>query len=500
MKSSAAVKLLFMAAVCLGIRAAALNPALPPSGNFDLSHWKLTLPVDSNGTTNGTAAEIQVSQMVAGYTNALYFYTAPDGAMLFWCPVDGTTTSGSSYPRSELREMLNPSSTSVNWSGYGTHILTAQCKVTQIPSSKKVIIGQIHSFTGNAYPTLKLQYNNGSIEALYKFSPNSDVDTKYTVATGVALGNTINYQIKMADGLLLTTVNGNTQGTNIFLTDPDWTNQTMYFKAGNYCQDDVGTAPEGASVSFYALTASHATNPPAISTNPTNLTVKAGSNATFSVTASGTPVTYTWRLNGTNLPARTTASITITNAQPTNAGDYSVLVTNAAGAVTSSVATLTIGQAPTITNQPSGGTVPLGTNFSLSVLAGGTAPLTYAWFFNGTNRLAGETAPSLALNNIQPTNGGLYAVVITNAFGAATSAPASVIVYQELYVTNLVLTSPGNCSLTINGPSPGRYAVDVTTDLFSWLPLATNTTVNGTINFSDSTATNAIRFYRARWL
>ena len=424
--------------------------------------------------------------MLTGYTNSLYFYTAPDGAMLFWCPVDGATTSGSTYPRSELREMLNPSSTSVNWKGVWHAYPDCAVQGDAGPTSKKVIIGQIHSFTGtNAYPTLKLQYNNGNIEALYKFSPNSDVDTKYTVATGVALSNIINYQIKMVNGLLLTTVNGNTQGTNIFLTDPDWANQTMYFKAGNYCQDNVGTAPEGASVSFYALSASHATNPPVISASPTNLTVKAGSNATFSVTASGTPITYTWRFNGTNLPSRTTASITITNAQATNAGDYTVLVTNAAGAVTSSIAMLTVGQVPVITNQPTGGTVTLGTNFTLSALAGGTAPLSYAWFFNGTNRLAGEASASLALTDIQSTNGGFYTVVITNAFGVVTSATASVIVYQELCLTNLVVTPPGSCALTIVGPSPGRYAVDVSMDLVSWLPLMTNDTSDGTVSFSD---------------
>src|SRR5436190_21630249 len=41
--------------LCFCIEAWALNPSLPPSGNFDLSHWKLTLPVDSNGTNVGTA-------------------------------------------------------------------------------------------------------------------------------------------------------------------------------------------------------------------------------------------------------------------------------------------------------------------------------------------------------------------------------------------------------------------------------------------------------------
>jgi parallel beta-helix repeat protein len=135
-----------------------LNPAKPPGSNFDLSHWKLTLP-------DAVASEIPAAQLTAGSTNS-FFFTGADGAMVFWCPVTGGTTSGSSYPRAELRELLDPENDNVNWTGYGTHILNAQCKVTQIPSSKKTIIGQIHSFSGNAYPLIKLQFNNGTVEAV----------------------------------------------------------------------------------------------------------------------------------------------------------------------------------------------------------------------------------------------------------------------------------------------------------------------------------------------
>jgi hypothetical protein len=387
----------------------ALSPALPPSGNFDLSHWKLTLPVDSNGANIGTAAEVQVAQMVAGYTNASYFYTASDGAMLFWCPVDGATTSGSTYPRSELREMLSPGSTSVNWMGYGTHLLTAQCKLTQIPSSKKVIIGQIHSFTGNAYPLLKLQYNNGNIEALFKFSPNSHVDTKYTVATGIALSNSINYQIKMVNGLLTATVNGNTQGTNIFLTDPAWTNQTFYFKAGNYCQDNVGAIPEGASVSFYELTASHATNAPAVTNQPVSLAIRAGSNATFTVGATGTPLAYRWRFNNTNIANATNSSLTLTNAQATNVGDYSVLITNAAGSVTSSIARLYL-DSPlriinwTITNKTNCSFTLIGSRSSNYVIE--TSPDLFNWTPLLTNNSPSGLLPFTDI--ISPANNNLF--------------------------------------------------------------------------------------------
>ena len=79
--------------------ARALDPDLPPSGNFDLSHWYLGLPVDDEGGTSGDSASISTVELLSGYSNALYFYTGADGAMVFWAPVDGATTPGSSYPR-----------------------------------------------------------------------------------------------------------------------------------------------------------------------------------------------------------------------------------------------------------------------------------------------------------------------------------------------------------------------------------------------------------------
>src|SRR5689334_23501229 len=102
------MRLVFTASLLLICALArALDPGRPPGGNFDLSHWKLTLP-------DASASELSAAQLVAGYTNASFFFTGPDGAMVFWCPVTGGTTSGSSYPRSELRELINPSDDNVN--------------------------------------------------------------------------------------------------------------------------------------------------------------------------------------------------------------------------------------------------------------------------------------------------------------------------------------------------------------------------------------------------
>ncbi len=218
--------------------ALALDPAKPPGGNFNLTNFYLGLPVDSSGGTSGDSASIPAAQLTGGYSNALYFYTGPvDGAMVFWAPVTGATTPNSSYPRSELREQLTPPSNSTNWLPYGNHRLSAQCRVTQVPSTGKVIIGQIHCYTGNARPLLKLQYNNGVIEALVKTNSNYDADFKFYFQN-VGLSNLVSYEIHQENGWLTTTVNGLSQAINVFVTDPDWATNGLYFKAGSYCQDN----------------------------------------------------------------------------------------------------------------------------------------------------------------------------------------------------------------------------------------------------------------------
>ena len=114
----------------------ALDPTQPPGSNFDLSHWYLQLPT-INGVLTGASGNVDTfspEQLTAGATNA-YFYTGPDGAKTFWAPDDGSTTSGSTHPRSELREELIPDNVNTNWTLYGTHIMTASCVVSNVPSA-----------------------------------------------------------------------------------------------------------------------------------------------------------------------------------------------------------------------------------------------------------------------------------------------------------------------------------------------------------------------------
>ena len=86
------------------------------------------------------------------------------------------------------------------------------------------------------------------------------------------------------------------------------------------------------------------TNAPSILQPPQSFASVTGGNATFTVTAGGTgPLFYQWLFNATNsLPGATNASLTLTSLNATNAGNYSVVVTNFVGSITSAVAVLTI--------------------------------------------------------------------------------------------------------------------------------------------------------------
>ena len=172
-------------------------------------------------------------------------------------------------------------------------------------------------------------------------------------------------------------------------------------------------------------------NAPSIATQPQSQTVALGANASFSVTTSGTaPLAYQWRFYATNLAGATTSAFTRTNAQPADAGDYSVVVTNSYGSVTSSVVTLAVSPAPGITNQPQSLSVSLGQSATFSVGAGGLLPLSYQWRFFGTN-LPGAVGASFNRAAAQFADAGNYTVVVTNSSGSVTSSVATLSVSPE---------------------------------------------------------------------
>lgn len=170
------------------------------------------------------------------------------------------------------------------------------------------------------------------------------------------------------------------------------------------------------------------TNPPSITTQPLSQTNAFGGTAAFSVVATGAaPLAYQWRFFGTNISGATTASLTLTNLQPTNAGNYTVVITNAVGSITSAVATLTVNAAPAINGQPQSLSVNLGANAAFNVTAAGGTPLYYQWRFAGTD-IANATNSTYTRLNVQAGDAGNYSVVVTNFAGSVTSAVATLTV------------------------------------------------------------------------
>ena len=99
-----------------------------------------------------------------------------------------------------------------------------------------------------------------------------------------------------------------------------------------------------------ALTVNAAVVAPAITTQPTSLDVAPGNTATFTVTATGTTLIYQWKKGGTDIPGATSSSYAISNTTSANDGVYSVVVSNSAGTVTSSNATLTVAKYSLVAN------------------------------------------------------------------------------------------------------------------------------------------------------
>ena len=89
---------------------------------------------------------------------------------------------------------------------------------------------------------------------------------------------------------------------------------------------------------------------PAISAQPQSLAVNQGDNASFSVTAGGSaPLRHQWRFNGASLPNETNTTLLLANVVLSQAGGYTVVITNGVGSITSVVAQLTIIALPSVT-------------------------------------------------------------------------------------------------------------------------------------------------------
>lgn len=187
---------------------------------------------------------------------------------------------------------------------------------------------------------------------------------------------------------------------------------------------------------------------PAVSAQPSSVTVEEGQNAVFEASASGIPApSVQWELStnggGTWSPLAGATSNQLTIAATTISQDgyrYRAVFTNAAGSATSSVAVLTVHRAPAVTQQPADATVEEGQNALFEAAASGYPTPTVQWetSANGTTwtAISGATSGQLTIAGAKTSlSGHQYRATFTNAAGKATSAHATLTVQKRPAVT-----------------------------------------------------------------
>jgi alpha-tubulin suppressor-like RCC1 family protein len=183
----------------------------------------------------------------------------------------------------------------------------------------------------------------------------------------------------------------------------------------------------------------------------------------FRIEATGAwPLTYQWRLNGADLPGKTSAVLALTNLQPNQAGVYSVRVSNAYGTATGDSAVLTL-RPLAITQQPQSQTNFVSGTAALGVTVQGIEPLHYRWQVDGAD-LAGATNSILILTNLRFSDTGVYSVIISNAYGTIVSSNATLTV-----VPSLIITQPSNQVTFVGGVAEfGVAAQGIEPISFQW--------------------------------
>ncbi|MNP31594.1 Alginate lyase precursor [compost metagenome] len=219
---------------------------------IDLSTWNLTLPVGVPAVT------IETPLLVGGYQD--HYFQSNSTGLYFWVPVNGSTTSNAIYPRSELRETQADGKLR-NWTyPSADNLLSANLSVSQVPSTGKLVIGQIHAY-GSTSPMLKLEYQfktktqTANIVIKVRNSPDDETSTVIPLLSGIPLNQRFSYVIDLSpNGLLSVMVNGSLWSQQLSTA---WAPKPLYFKAGVYAQDNEGYETEAGAATFYNLKIEH---------------------------------------------------------------------------------------------------------------------------------------------------------------------------------------------------------------------------------------------------
>jgi hypothetical protein len=207
-------------------------------------HWSIDVGYPSGNTST------DMSLVEDGWSDTPYFLPVENNTgVQFRVPMNGGTTSGSDYPRSELRERKADGS-KASWSGKsGTHTLSGVSKVTHFPPNKpEVVVAQIHDTDGVSSTAIgdRLQVRVEDDAWILSINGNK-ISTP--ILTGYSLNTYVAWSIKVASGKVTVKINGSTKYDQ---TPSGYPTSGMYFKMGCYAQSN--TSKGNSSSEFMAVT------------------------------------------------------------------------------------------------------------------------------------------------------------------------------------------------------------------------------------------------------
>jgi uncharacterized repeat protein (TIGR03803 family) len=316
------------------------------------------------------------------------------------------------------------------WQFNGTNILNATNAIYAIPSVATSNAGYY------AIVITNLADNVTSSNAVLTvvLSPTSQTNCASSTATFTAAAfspESLNYQWQKNGTNLVN--GGNISGS---------TNNSLTI--ANVSDADAAIYSAVVSDAYSSVTTSNATltviDPPIITTQPSNLVVLPGTNAAFGISLTGTvPLRYQWQFNGTNILNAMNATYAISSVVTTNAGFYSLVVTNLAGSAVSSNAALSVVLSPTSRTNYASSTA------TFTVTAFGPESLNYQWQKNSTNlvdggNLSGATNSTLTIVSISDADAAIYSAVVSDNFSSVTTSNAVLTVNDLLFIATQPLS------------------------------------------------------------
>jgi hypothetical protein len=401
------------------------------------NHTGIVIQIQLTGNLQSDTASINVPAYWLNGTYAVGQIAINDGEAITQYNSDGTVA----YQANEAGSQSNPMSAALNFALVGGSALDNSPTISSITLiSNQVSLGGLPVFnveatpgTTGTIPFIEITaYPQGSTQQ-YDFditpnAPGSDVWSANQSYTALPAGAyTINY-INVYDGFA--DVNYQASGPPV----PD--GATVVVGPWNI---------DFASLNFTVYNGSVPVSPAplTIQQQPSSASATTGREVLLGALVTGTNLTYQWNFNGVPILGANALGFELLSAQPSDSGSYTLTITDANGAtLTTQGAVVAVAPAtggPTVSNQPTGATISIGSSVVFNAGAA-EADTTYQWYLNGipftdregssvsgmlsTRAASGSTSTTLFISNATTADAGAYSCLITNSVGSALTKSA----------------------------------------------------------------------------